>query len=75
MNVALLSPAGELSEQQALAAFFANFQDHRTATTGRTFDAMQEVTFAEFEEFYEGVSIATTSDEEFLARVRSEWGL
>jgi hypothetical protein len=35
----------------------------------------QEVTYHEFEEYYEGVSLQVASDEDFIGVLRKTWGI
>ncbi|XP_065052618.1 calcyphosin-2-like [Rhopilema esculentum] len=58
--------SGELSEQIVINEFFSNFEE--TEKKG-------EVSYSEFEDYYEGLSIQVDTDEEFTAIMRSSWGV
>ncbi|EDO37727.1 predicted protein, partial [Nematostella vectensis] len=56
--------SGRLKEHEAQQMFLSSFEncEHRG-----------EVTYAEFEDYYEGVSIGIASDEEFVAMMKNCW--
>ncbi|XP_031567598.1 calcyphosin-2-like [Actinia tenebrosa] len=57
--------SGELKETEVASAFLDSFTncEHKG-----------EVTYAEFEDYYEGVSIVMDSDKEFIAMMKNCWG-
>lgn len=57
---------GECMEEQILEMFLASFED----TT-----AKGQVTFREFEEYYEGLSIGIESDLDFINILKNAWNV
>lgn len=57
---------GECMEEQILEMFLASFED--TTVKG-------QVTFREFEEYYEGLSIGIESDLDFINILKNAWNV
>ncbi|XP_038636820.1 calcyphosin-2 isoform X1 [Scyliorhinus canicula] len=59
--------SGECSEQQVRAAFMDTLQESCTSS--------KEVTYCEFETYYEGLSLGIANDEDFANVIRNSWGV
>ena len=57
---------GEIREDEARAQFVQSFQES---------PAQQEVTYSQFEAYYEGLSVGVESDEDFENIVKNAWGV
>ena len=57
---------GECTEDQVMSSFTQCF----TEVTERG-----QVDYAEFEEYYEGLSLSVDSDEDFINILRNSWGI
>ena len=61
----LLFP-GEMREDEARAQFVLSFQESQS---------QGEVSYAEFEAYYEGLSVGVDRDEDFENIVKNAWGV
>lgn len=57
---------GECSEEEVVQTFLQSFE-------GLSVDG--ELTFREFEEYYEGLSISMDSDKDFCSVLRNAWSI
>ena len=58
--------AGECSEEEVVQMFLQSFES--PSVDG-------ELTFREFEEYYEGLSVSMTSDDDFCKVLRNAWSI
>lgn len=57
--------SGEMLESEVLKSFLAAFQKGR----------QKDITYIEFEEYYEGLSIGTENDQDFVNILKYSWGM
>jgi len=58
--------AGECSEEEVVEMFLQSFE---------SLSVNGELTFREFEEYYEGLSMSMDSDEAFCSVLRNAWSI
>lgn len=58
---------GEATEEEIKSSFLETLQDASTDPN--------EVSFSEFEDYYEGLSIGIMADEDFVNTLRNPWGI
>ena len=58
--------SGELREEQVREQLMTSFRDTRERG---------QVSYAEFEEYYEGLSVAVTSDDDFINILKNAWSV
>jgi hypothetical protein len=58
--------SGECSEEEVVSMFLESF-----ATTS----VKNELTYRDFEEYYEGLSLGVDSDEDFINILKNAWGI
>ena len=64
--VSRVTVAGELREEQVRDMFMTSFSG--TQERG-------EVSYAEFEEYYEGLSVGVSSDDDYINILKNAWGV
>ena len=67
-------PSGEATEQEVLASFLSTF-GHVTGTGAGSSRGEPEVTWDEFELYYEGLSLGVESDEDFANILKNSWSI